>query len=51
MVGYATFRRSAPKIGYHSNVHARSRQEGQTDHAHTHVYLSWKFNEDRSSTL
>ena len=45
------FRRLVPKFGYHRNGLERSRKEGQIDHAHSHVYLSRKFGEDRSSTL
>jgi len=48
-VGYANFRRFAPKIGYHSNVPwAIAKKEGRIDHTHPYVYVSWKFGEDRS---
>ena len=52
---YVIFRWLATEIGYHSNVPwgivQKGGIEGRIDQAHPHVYLSWKYGEDRSRTF
>jgi len=52
---FVIFRWLATEIGYHSNVPwgivQKGGIEGRIDQAHPHVYLSWKYGEDRSRTF